>query len=86
MTPTRRAFLSGNIAPAVAAIGATCLARRGIACGSCADVCQEAAIRLRPRAGGPPLATLAADLCTGCGECQQVCPVEAISMPGLPHA
>lgn len=60
-------------------IAATCLPRGGVACGSCADICPEAAIRFRPRIGGPPLPALDADACTGCGACVAICPVDAIS-------
>lgn len=90
---TRRGFLSGASAreeseesPAlpegqsVAAIGADCLARAGIHCQSCGDACPEAAIRFRPRTGGPPLPALAPDRCTACGDCVAVCPAGAVSL------
>lgn len=73
MVLSRRELLVGRLAQAVARraslkIGSTCLTLGGVGCGSCADACPEAAIRLRPRLGGPPVATLDARSCTGCGD------------------
>lgn len=68
----------------VAAIGAGCLAQAGVHCQSCGDACAEAAIRFRPRIGGPPLPDLAAALCSGCGACIGVCPAGAIAVAPRP--
>jgi len=66
----------------LAVIADSCLARRHIHCQSCGDVCPEAAIRFRPRLGGPPLPDVRPESCTGCGDCLPVCPTGAISIPG----
>ncbi len=85
---TRRGFLTGAggsapaaaAEPGVAAIGDACLAGAGIHCQSCGDACPEAAIRFRPRLGGPPLPEVAPDRCTGCGDCAAVCPADAVTL------
>ncbi len=56
-----------------------CLAVNFIDCQACRDACATAAIRFRPRIGGPFVPVLDADACTGCGACISVCPAEAIS-------
>lgn len=61
------------------AIAGTCLARRGVTCMTCRDACPEAAIRFRPRIGGPFLPELDPFACTGCGACIAPCPADAIS-------
>ncbi len=64
----------------VAVIGSNCFAGRGIICQSCGDACPEAAIRFRPRLGGPALPELSADRCSGCGACAATCPASAVTM------
>ena len=62
-----------------------CLARRGVVCETCRDVCAAGAIRFRPALGR--VATPEIDLarCTGCAECAAVCPAAAIGLaPGEP--
>lgn len=66
--------------PHVATIDDACLARRGVACQSCGECCPEQAIRFRPRIGGPFEPELKAELCSGCGACLTVCPVDAIGL------
>lgn len=59
-------------------IGSDCLARAGVSCLACGDSCPAAAIRFRPRIGGPALPSLDPTACTGCGACVGVCPAGAI--------
>lgn len=85
--PSRRAlFGSGpqgspepsELPVATAQIERTCLAYRGIVCQSCGDVCEARAIRFGARRGGPAWPVALASLCTGCGDCAPVCPIDAI--------
>jgi MinD superfamily P-loop ATPase len=85
---TRRLLLTGGRSRPIArvAISDACLARRYIHCQSCGDACAEQAISFAPRIGGPPLPTVAAAKCTGCGDCFTVCPASAIApTPGAPR-
>jgi NAD-dependent dihydropyrimidine dehydrogenase PreA subunit len=89
-SPTRRNFLTGRFGepdlasdgvdpgPRYAVVGDGCLARRGVDCQVCRDACPEAAIRFRPRRGGPFLPEVIAAVCTGCGDCGPPCPTAAI--------
>lgn len=61
-------------------IGDGCLAVNFVDCQACRDVCPPAAIRFRPRIGGPFVPVLDADACTGCGACVSVCPTASVSM------
>jgi ferredoxin-type protein NapF len=63
-----------------AVINDLCLPRHGIECRSCGDFCNANAIRFSPRLGGPPLAEIDPDRCTGCGACLAPCPGKAISI------
>ncbi len=63
-----------------ATIGDGCLARQGVVCQSCGEVCEAGAIRFRPRLGGPSLPALELDACTGCGACVRGCPTQAITV------
>lgn len=55
-----------------------CLPLSGVECRSCADACDEMAIRFRPAAGAAyPTLT---DDCTGCGACLPRCPGQALSL------
>lgn len=63
-----------------AAIGDDCLARRGVDCRVCGEVCQAGAIRFRPTVGGVAQPVFDADRCTGCGACHAPCPVGAIAL------
>jgi ferredoxin-type protein NapF len=82
--PTRRGLLLGRgAAPsprAVAVIGESCLAKRGVVCRSCGDVCPERAIRFPPLLGRAAQPLLSAESCIGCGDCLAVCPVAAITL------
>jgi ferredoxin-type protein NapF len=66
--------------PIKARIAENCLPRRGVECRICGDHCPAAAIRFSPRLGGPPVAEVIAESCTGCGACVAPCPVDAISV------
>lgn len=59
-------------------ISAGCLPRLGVVCRTCAEACDERAIRFQPRVGGPALPSLDDGRCTGCGQCLARCPVDAI--------
>jgi ferredoxin-type protein NapF len=63
-----------------------CLARQFVHCQSCGDACSEQAIGFPPRVGAPPLPTISAARCTGCGDCRSVCPADALTLtPGAAH-
>ncbi len=64
----------------VAAIGADCLAARGVECRVCGEACPEGAIRFRPQRGGVARPQLDEAACTGCGACIGPCPTRAIAM------
>ena len=89
---TRRRFLGAGPAKAPQGpgigIAGSCLARRGVVCQSCADVCPEQAIRFSLQRGGPPLPAVDETRCTGCGACLEVCPAGAIGyrQAGREHA
>jgi len=79
--PSRRALLRGQLlARPIAVINEDCLAKAGIVCRSCGDVCPASAIRFRPRIGLPPQAIVNEAACTGCGECVGACPGDAITL------
>lgn len=63
-----------------AVIGDACLARRGVECRVCGEVCGAAAIRFRPSRGGVAQPQFDAACCTGCGGCLAPCPAGAIAM------
>jgi ferredoxin-type protein NapF len=85
---TRRSLLLGHPAPSrvVAVIGDACLARHGVVCRSCGDVCPARAIRFQPIPRATAVPVLDAEACTGCGECIEVCPAAAISLPEMRRA
>lgn len=82
----RRRFLFGTgpvssraAASPVACISPSCFARMGIACMSCRDACSTGAVRFELALGGarPRIDT---DQCSGCGDCIQACPADAIRL------
>ena len=82
----RRRFLFGRFTeasepakPSVAVIGQSCFAFQGIACMSCRDACRTGSINFELAHGGarPRILT---DSCTGCGDCTQACPADAIRL------
>lgn len=82
----RRHFLLGRLSaerqprnPSVAAVGPLCFAFQGIACMSCRDACPTGAVRFELAMGGARPKILE-DCCTGCGDCIQACPADAIGL------
>lgn len=73
---------AGEVVPWLqkAVIGDDCLAKRGVDCRVCGEVCQADAIRFRPSAGGVAQPVFDTGRCTGCGACQAPCPVGAIAL------
>jgi len=85
----RRSFLLGRFTegrepagPPVAVIGPSCFARHGIACMTCRDACPTGAVRFELAFGGAR-PTITAEACTGCGDCLQSCPADAIRISAL---
>jgi len=76
--------------PLTATISTACIEPKGVSCRMCEDACDVAAILFRPARGGGAVATVSADVCTGCGACVARCPVKAISIstpvPAEAHA
>ncbi|WP_293859271.1 4Fe-4S dicluster domain-containing protein [uncultured Alsobacter sp.] len=64
----------------VARIGAGCVEPAGVSCRRCGEACDTSAITFAPLGGGRTMPRLAADRCTGCGDCASVCPVSAIAL------
>jgi len=59
-----------------------CIAANGTECRICGEQCEVGAIRFKPRRGGPPIPTIDAATCTGCGACVGPCPTGAIEVSG----
>lgn len=68
----------------VATIGEGCLPFMGVDCQACRDACPVEAIRFIPRKGGPFVPRLNDDICTGCGACISVCPVNVLHINERP--
>jgi len=64
----------------IANLGEQCLAKRGVACQSCQDVCETRAIRFVHQLGSTAQAIINLDDCTGCGACVSLCPTKAITI------
>lgn len=69
--------------PHHAVIADSCLAINFVDCQACRDVCPTAAIRFKPRIGGPFLPVLNEDACTGCGACISVCPTRSVTITSI---
>ncbi len=63
-----------------------CLAHNRVVCRSCAEQCEQQAIRFRPALGGVSRPELNNEQCNGCGACVGPCPVAAIELNSLPHS
>lgn len=63
-----------------ASINKDCLARQGVECRICGDLCAGGIIRFPPLAGGIALPLLDQACCTGCGACVTTCPTRAIAV------
>ncbi len=57
-----------------------CIAWQGVECRSCFDPCEPRAIRMPPRAGGVSVPEIDSEICSGCGACFPICPVQAVCM------
>lgn len=56
-----------------------CLAKRHVECRVCGDQCEHGAIRFALSPGLPPIPSIQAKSCTGCGACIAPCPVAALA-------
>ena len=54
-------------------------ASRGVSCGKCASECPSGAILMVDDGNGRLRPAVAEELCTGCGACEQYCPVRPVS-------
>ena len=63
-----------------ARISDACLARSGVVCRTCADQCDEDAIRFLPRLRSAAIPVIDDETCSGCGACYAPCPVGAVSL------
>ena len=64
----------------MAHIDKDCLSRNGITCRTCADHCDEQAIRFKLKTRGRSQPIISDELCTGCGACVRICPNKSIAM------
>ncbi len=55
-----------------------CLAKRSVICQTCADVCDQQAIRFRPRINSLSMPEINYQNCIGCGACVSACPEDAL--------
>lgn len=82
-----RAFVT-NLPPwhLVPSIQENCLAYNRVVCRSCAEQCEQQAIRFRPAAGGVSRPELHLERCNGCGACVSPCPVASIVLESYPSS
>lgn len=66
----------------VAHLKDNCLAKNGVVCRTCGEVCEPRAIRFAIAVISQPVLQL--DDCTGCGACVAPCPVGAIAISAVP--
>jgi len=66
--------------PLKAKILESCLSINATTCRSCAEACDERAIRFELKTGGIATPLLNLEECTGCGGCYSVCPVRAVEI------
>ena len=57
-----------------------CLAKHGTSCVRCIEECEHDAIVAKPMLGGRSKMQIDNLVCTGCGMCVGICPVNAVSM------
>jgi ferredoxin-type protein NapF len=55
-----------------------CLAKNRVICQTCGDVCDQQAIRFRPRLGAVAVPEIRHEDCNGCGACVSACPEYAL--------
>jgi len=55
-----------------------CLAKRRVICQTCGDICDQNAIRFRPRLGDVAIPEVVQQDCNGCGACVSGCPEDAL--------
>ncbi len=63
----------------------SCFAGSAVYCRSCGDICEERAIRFELLMGGKAKVIVNTEKCTGCGDCQSICPAGAISIQPAPN-
>ncbi len=67
-------------------ISDSCLAKRGVICRGCADICESRAIQMTPLLDGATDPRVSEQLCSGCGACFSLCPVGALKISPVDHA
>lgn len=64
----------------VVSITPACLSLNGVVCRVCGDHCDANAIRFQLQARAVAVPHISSASCTGCGACQAVCPVNAVTI------
>ena len=57
-----------------------CLAAKRVVCQTCGDICDQSAIRFRPRIGDVATPEIQQEDCNGCGACVSACPEDALEL------